>query len=1501
MALASVTIKIDVGPIGHAFVTLNDGNGNTITKGYYPDNGLPVGPGVVQNDADYKHTGLEHPYDWSKTIYVSKDQYDAMVKRINQIEGWTQDQYGLFGNNCAGFVKDVLNSGGVNYPHGGVHPISLTMDPALALLLELGDFLNDILSPIENIAKKVSQATTIVSPIILDLDGDGVETTAVKTGTYFDFVGDGFAEQTGWVGKDDGLLVRDLNGDGQINTGKELFGSQTQLANGTNAANGFVALAELDGNHDGKINASDAAFTTLKIWKDVDGDGHTDAGELLSLNSAGVLSINVGYRSSSITVDANGNQHKQIGSYTTTAGKTYAATDVWFKTDVTYSIATEWLDVPADIAVLPDAAGYGKVYDLHQAMVRDTALKGLVIQFTQASTVSERETLVRQIIYKWAGVENIAPGSRGANMDDARKLEALEQFMGEEWYGFANSHDPLSLAAPVLQVAWTELFTLVYGQLMAQSHLEGLFDKIIFTWDEASQTLKGDLSQVATTIASDIGANRAAGMAELGEFIRSIDGMGAQDTLDLTGFATVLSPLGDDVVSLIDNAWATWGTEGIDTLSGDAGSDVIFGGNGDDTLNGNDGDDRLSGGGGADKLDGGNGNDMLDGGQGNDMLTGGLGNDVYRFGLGDGQDLIKSSYDSAVTRMDVLEFKAGVSASAVKISRSGDSLVLTLAGTTDKVTVERFFSSDDPANTYNPLQQIRFADGTVWSLADIVTRMLSGTGGNDSLVGTVWADTINGGAGSDTLDGRVGNDTLDGGQGDDTLTGGLGNDVYRFGLGDGQDLIKSSYDSVATRMDVLEFKAGVSASAVKVSRSGDSLVLTLAGTTDKVTVENFVYGDDPKNTFNPLQQIRFADGTVWSLADIVARMLSGTGGDDSLVGTVWADTINGGAGSDMLDGRVGDDVINGGDGADKLYGGAGNDRIDGGSGWDTMVGGTGDDIYFVDDLGDLITEKAGEGVDTVFSSSTCYLSANVENLTLTGTSSIRGVGNDLNNVLVSNGVANTLEGGAGDDTYYVGAGDTIYEYTGAGTDTVFAGVNWTLSANLENLILTGSAAINGTGNSLANQLTGNRGNNVLNGGAGADTMAGGEGDDTYVVDNLADLVIEAGSNGIDAVQSSVTYTLAPNLENLTLTGYSAVDGFGNDLSNTLTGNSSNNTLTGGGGNDRIDGGSGSDTLVGGMGDDVYFVDASSDKVIENAGEGTDTVNATVSVTLGDNLENLVLNGYAAFNGTGNALNNYLRGSIASNTLKGEAGNDLLEGGDGYDTLTDTSGTAYMNGGTGGDTLTGGTANELFIGGGGSDTITTGNGADIIVFNRGDGVDNVYGGTGTDNTLTLGGGIRYADLTLSKSFNDLILNVGNSEQVVFKNWYVTSANNKSVANLQLILDATADYSPGSGNALYDNKVEQFDFAGMVAQFDQARAANMFLSNWALTNALTSFHLGGSNTAALGGDLAYWYGKNGNLTGMNVSAAQDVINAAGFGSANQNLRAFTGISGAMSTLG
>lgn len=287
--------------------------------------------------------------------------------------------------------------------------------------------------------------------------------------------------------------------------------------------------------------------------------------------------------------------------------------------------------------------------------------------------------------------------------------------------------------------------------------------------------------------------------------------------------------------------------------------------------------------------------------------------------------------------------------------------------------------------------------------------------------------------------------------------------------------------------------------------------------------------------------------------------------------------------------------LNGGGGVDLLLGGGGDDILDGGVGGDTMKGGTGNDTYYVSNAFDRVYENTGGGTDTVYSTISYKLGANVENLTLTGTASINATGNAVNNTLIGNSGNNILDGGAGadvmkggagDDSYYVGNSfDRAYESVGGGTDTVYSTVSFTLGSNVENLTLLGTSSINATGNAINNTLIGNSGNNILDGGAGADVMKGGVGNDVYYVGNGYDQVVENAAEGTDTVYSSVSYTLGANLENLTLLGTASIDATGNTRDNVLVGNDGNNDLTGGGG---------ADTLTGGSGNDVFWFLALAD-------------------------------------------------------------------------------------------------------------------------------------------------------------------------------------------------------------------------------------------------------------------------------------------------------------------
>ena len=803
-----------------------------------------------------------------------------------------------------------------------------------------------------------------------------------------------------------------------------------------------------------------------------------------------------------------------------------------------------------------------------------------------------------------------------------------------------------------------------------------------------------------------------------------------------------------------------YGTPNDDVLNGTSGNDSIYGDAGNDTLYGNGGNDALLGGTGNDLLDGGTGNDVFNGGAGNDVLQDSGGSDTYLFGVGSGQDTLQDW--GGLGETDTVQVTSGVTPTNLFITQDWASnfgaLTLRLAQSDDQLVIQNV----------NSIEQIQFADGTLWDAAAIQARLqstLTGTEGNDYLWGSAESNYLQGLGGDDYLNGNEGDDVLVGGTGDDTLNGGVGNDVYdggagadnmfdvqggsdtyRWGVGSGQDSVSDFAVGPGT-IDTVQV-VGATPADVTVTRdlgvNATAITLRLAGTGDTLTLNNWF---DPNAQ---IEQISFTDGTLWDATAILARLqstLTGTEGNDYLSGSELADTISGLGGNDTLQGQAGDDTLDGGTGSDQMWGGSGNDTylvdnasdvvtefvgqgndtvrasvsislapdaevetviltgstsiivtgsasdnalignsgdniLDGSLGNDTMQGGAGNDSYVVGELGDVVSEQASEGIDTVNASISYSLGANVENLTLTGTLGINGTGNALNNILMGNSAANVLDGGAGDDTLVGGQGDDTYfvdsvfdvvtESVGEGIDTVQRSYDSgnALAANVENLTLTGTTALHANGNDLDNVIRGNSVANIIDGQVGADTMIGSDGNDAYLVDNVNDVVVENANEGVrDVVLSSVSYTLAANVEELWLDGTAVINATGNGQDNTLMGNSAANVLNGA---------VGADAMWGGSGDDTYVVDNVNDVAIENLNEGTDTVQSSVTYTLAANVESLALTGTSAINATGNALNNTLTGNSAANVLNGGAGVDVMFGGTGDDTyVVDSVGEAVI--------------------------------------------------------------------------------------------------------------------------------------------------------------------------------------------------------------------------------
>ncbi len=571
-------------------------------------------------------------------------------------------------------------------------------------------------------------------------------------------------------------------------------------------------------------------------------------------------------------------------------------------------------------------------------------------------------------------------------------------------------------------------------------------------------------------------------------------------------------------------------------------------------------------------------------------------------------------------------------------------------------------------NVYNV--QVQVSDGSLVdiqtiavTIANVTPAVITGTGGADIIDAThtpVGEDFVT--SEGDTINALGGADFIDGGLGGDTMNGGLGNDTY----------------VVESAGDIVNEDSGVG--------TGSDTVLASISYTLGANVENL------------------------TLTGSGLTNATGNGLDNVIIGNSASNKINGGLGAD------------------------------------DMSGGGGSDTYTVDDAGDLVTEGASAGTDTVLSSVDYTLGANVENLTLTGSTALNGTGNSLNNTIVGNGLDNLLigaggkdnltggagademRGGAGNDVYNVdNAGDLVVETLGNGTDTVVSGISYTLGSNVENLTLSGSAGNSGTGNGLdnviignlgANTLTGNDGNDTLNGGNGNDTMIGGDDDDTYYVNAAGDVVTEGSTvgSGTDTINSSITFDLGVNginVENLTLTGVSAINGTGSAEINVLTGNAVANILTGLGGADTLDGGRGADQLIGGTGSDTYIVDNVGDVVTELVSQGVDTVNASVTYTLANFVEKLTLTGGSAINGTGNSGANILTGNSAANVLTGMGGADDFHGGGGNDTLIGGSLDDWFWGDAGADIITGGAADDIFYYTAITDSGTTGTTRDTI--------------------------------------------------------------------------------------------------------------------------------------------------------------------------------------------
>ncbi len=790
------------------------------------------------------------------------------------------------------------------------------------------------------------------------------------------------------------------------------------------------------------------------------------------------------------------------------------------------------------------------------------------------------------------------------------------------------------------------------------------------------------------------------------------------------------------------------GNLGGNLLDGGAGNDSLYGGLGADTLMGGEGDDYLQGEAGA---------DLLIGGAGDDLYVVEDADDIVIENAGEGTDTVVSWVSFSLEADDEIEALTLVGEG--NNDGIGNGLANLLTGNVGNNVLDGGAGADTMAGgSGNDTYQVdNIGDAVIEDAGagqDTVLASINYTlGANVENLTLTGNDLLRGvGNGLDNiLTGNGRSNVLDGGAGADTMIGGIGQDIYYVdnagdvvveAVAEGvDDVISTISYALAANVENLELLG-----AENLSATGNSLRNELFGNSGA----NILDGGGDNDTLNGRAGADTMIGGggddkyfVDDAGDLVVELAAA--GTDTV-----SSTISYGLGDNVerltLMGSANIDATGNGL-ANVLTGNTGDNVLDGGAGADTMAGGTGNDTYHVDSASDVVTEALDAGIDRVVASVSYALGANIENLTLAGVGSLDGTGNAFDNLLVGNVGNNTLDGGAGADTMMGGAGndtyhvdsvsDVVSEGADAGTDTVVAIFSYSLGNDVENLTLSGVVAVSATGNALSNTLIGTTNGNTLDGGSGADTMVGGAGNDVYYVDHVSDLVVELADEGFDTVISTVSFQLDNAVEHLTLTGNGNISALGNTLGNILTGNSGANVLDGGAGDDTLDGGTGGDIMIGGRGNDTFYVDHVLDVVMEAVGEGIDAIFSSINFTLGENVENLTLDGGST--GGGNALANVITGNNGTNFLNGGGGDDLLDGLAGIDTLNGEAGADTLLGGNGADTLNGGADNDSLSGGLGTDTLTGGSGADSFVFNTafsGSNSDTVTDFNAIDDTIVL---------------------------------------------------------------------------------------------------------------------------------------------------------------------
>jgi len=864
-----------------------------------------------------------------------------------------------------------------------------------------------------------------VDPLVLDLNGDGIETVSVNSGITFDFNGDGLKTGTGWLSGDDGFLVLDRNGNGTIDNGSELFGVDTVKSDGTLAKDGFDALRDLDSNGDGVFDAYDLLFEQMRVWQDKNQDGISQADELKSLTELGISTIHLDSNASN-KLD-NGNRISATGTIEFADGSTGMAANLDLASNPFYREFLDKLQINKAVEGLPDMHGSGAVRDLRKAASQSKKLAGLLKQYSNSPTREKQRALLGNILSTWAdtaGYPSLAQrlqtaagdkleivfqyswtqkGSKPteaqlAQKDLLEKTAILEVFNASDFYKITRRSDgkfilqaganttvlsttktadgkekliitESNLAlnagqADLLNQSYNNLLNSVYQGLLLQTRLKPYLESIGLSMTEEGIAL--DYSGVYQKM-----DKRASDPVEA--IITSFE---LQELLQDDTLSTELENRRSIWISKLDekgiNRLHSQITDGNfneliggQLLVGTQGSDALYGKNisgSSSQLYGGAGDDTL-------QVYSYSKDNLLAGGTGNDTLYGSYYSDTYLFNLGDGKDTIIESYNYNGA-VDTLRFGKGIKATDITTYKDGRDLLFKHKNGKDEVRVKNVFNttgSGATASEHYNLERIEFSDGTVWTWQKIAERGLTSQANNEG-------ETLHGWNGNDVMQGGKGDDILDAGNGSNTVYGGAGNDTIRTGNysfdnilagGKGDDTLYGSYNS-----DTYLFNLGDGKDTIIESYNYNGAVDTLRFGKGIKAADITTYKDGRDLLFkhkNGKDEVRVKNVFNSTGSGATASEHYNLERIEFADGTVWTwqQIAERGLTSQANNEGV---SLNGWYGNDIMRGGNGNDILDGGSGSNQLYGGAGDDILRVHSYSYDNLLVGGKGNDWLYGS-----------------------------------------------------------------------------------------------------------------------------------------------------------------------------------------------------------------------------------------------------------------------------------------------------------------------------------------------------------------------------------------------------------------------------------------------------------------------------------------------------------------------------------------------------